>query len=70
MDIDVSGEIQSGWNISGGFTHYTAKDAADSAVNTNQPRTLLRVFTTYRLNGSFSGLHADGDVLVMHKPAG
>jgi len=62
IDIDVSGEVQSGWNVSGGFTHYTAKDAADAAVNTNQPRTLLRLFTTYRLNGSLSGLTLGGGV--------
>lgn len=62
VDFEVSGEIQPGWNVSGGFTHYTAKDASDAAVNTNQPRTLLRVFTTYRLNGSLSGLTLGGGV--------
>lgn len=62
VDIDVFGEVQPGWNLYGGFTHYTAKDASDAAVNTNQPRSLLRVFTTYRLNGSLSGLTLGGGV--------
>ncbi|MBB1603410.1 ferric-rhodotorulic acid/ferric-coprogen receptor FhuE [Variovorax sp. UMC13] len=62
IDIDVSGELQPGWNVSGGFTHYTAKDAFDATVSTNQPRTLLRLFTTYRLGGSWNKLTLGGGV--------
>ncbi|WP_219212363.1 ferric-rhodotorulic acid/ferric-coprogen receptor FhuE [Variovorax boronicumulans] len=62
IDIDVSGELLPGWNLSGGFTHYTAKDAFDATVSTNQPRTLLRLFTTYRLGGSWNRLTLGGGV--------
>ncbi|CAN5461400.1 TonB-dependent alcaligin siderophore receptor FauA [soil metagenome] len=60
FEADVSGEVLPGWNVFGGFTHYTAKDAFDVTVNTNQPRTLLRLFTTYRLPGSWNQLTLGG----------
>ena len=62
FEIDASGEITPGWNAFAGFTHYTAKDAAGVTVETNQPRTLLRLFTSYRLTGHWSGLTLGGGV--------
>ncbi|MDM0004942.1 ferric-rhodotorulic acid/ferric-coprogen receptor FhuE [Variovorax sp. J22G73] len=62
FEIDVSGELAPGWNVFGGFTHYTAKDASRAAVETNQPRTLLRLFSTYRLTGGWSNLTLGGGV--------
>lgn len=62
MEIDVSGELLPGWNVFGGFTHYTAKDASGATVNTNQPRTLLRLFSTYRLGGAWNKLTLGGGV--------
>ena len=62
FELDVSGELAPGWNVFGGFTHYTAKDASRAAVETNQPRTLLRVFSTYRLTGGWSRLTLGGGV--------
>lgn len=62
FELDVSGEVLPGWNLSGGYTHYTAKDAKGAAVSTNQPRSLLRLFTTYRLQGGLQGLTLGGGV--------
>lgn len=62
FEIDVSGEILPGWNLFGGLTHYTAKDALHAAVSTNQPRSLIRLFSTYRFNGALSGLTLGGGV--------
>jgi len=62
IDAEVSGEVLPGWNVFGGFTHYTAKDAFDVTVNTNQPRTLLRLFTSYRLSGDWNKLTLGGGV--------
>ena len=62
FDAEVSGEVLPGWNVFGGFTHYTAKDATDVAVNTHLPRTLMRLFTTYRLSGAWKDLALGGGV--------
>lgn len=62
FDAEVSGEVLPGWNVFGGFTHYTAKDATDVAVNTHLPRTLMRLFTTYRLSGAWKDLTLGGGV--------
>ncbi|MDP9899467.1 ferric-rhodotorulic acid/ferric-coprogen receptor FhuE [Variovorax ginsengisoli] len=62
LDAEVSGEVLPGWNVFGGFTHYTAKKASGEAVNTHLPRTLLRLFTTYRLSGSWKDVTLGGGV--------
>lgn len=62
VELEASGSLGAGWNMFAGLTHYTAKDAGGTAVNTNQPRTLLRLFTNYRLTGDYSGLSLGGGV--------
>lgn len=60
FEMDVSGEVAPGWNVSAGYSHYTAQDAAGKNVNTNQPRTLFRMFTTYRMPGNWNDLTVGG----------
>ena len=45
-----------------GLGMYTLKDEDGTEVNTIYPRKLLRLFTTYRLPGTFSGLTLGGGV--------
>ena len=60
FEMDVSGEVAPGWNVSAGYSHYTAQEASGKTVNSNQPRTLFRVFSTYRLPGSWRDLTVGG----------
>lgn len=62
FEFEVVGQPVEGWNISFGYTQYKAHDADDVAVNTDQPRKLLTLFTTYRFNGVLEGLTAGGGV--------
>lgn len=62
VELEMSGEVARGWNIFGGYSHYTSLDAKGLTVNTNQPRTLFRLFTTYRLPDRLSNMTVGGGV--------
>lgn len=62
FEFDLAGELAPGWNASAGYTQFKAEDAAGADVNSIYPRKLLRVFTTYRLPGEWSGLTIGGGV--------
>lgn len=54
FELEVSGELAPGWNLSAGYTQFDVEDADGNAVNTLYPTQLLRTFTTYRLPGIFN----------------
>ncbi|MEI2416524.1 ferric-rhodotorulic acid/ferric-coprogen receptor FhuE [Orrella sp. JC864] len=62
FDLEVSGEVLPGWNLAAGWSHWTGRDGQGNAIQTNQPRTLVRLFTTYRLPGAWQGLTLGGGV--------
>ena len=62
VEFELSGRLAQGWNASAGFTQFRAKDAAGMDVNSIYPRRLLRLFTTYRLQGAWDGLTVGGGV--------
>jgi len=62
FELEMSGELAPGWNVSAGYTQYRLKDSDGEEVNTIYPRKLLRLFTTYRLQGGLSGLTLGGGV--------
>ncbi len=55
-EFEVSGELATDWDISLGWTQYSAKDANDNDVAIEHPRKLLKLFTKYTLQGAWSGL--------------
>lgn len=61
FEAEVSGELFKGLNASLGFSRFQARDAKDAEVNTNQPRTLVRMFATYKPS-SVQGLTVGGGV--------
>ncbi len=61
-DIEISGEALPGWNIMAGLTHWTASDGHRNPIQTNQPRSLFKMFTTYRLPGQLHALTVGGGV--------
>lgn len=60
LELEVSGELASGWNGFFFVTRYSAKDAGDNEVNTFLPRTMVRLFTTYQLSGQWQKLRVGG----------
>jgi len=62
FDLEVSGEVTPGWNLAAGWSHWTARDGEGNAIQTDQPRSLVRVFTTYQLPGDWNRLTVGGGV--------
>ena len=62
FELDLSGELAPGWNVSAGYTQFKATDASGEDVNSIYPRRLIRLFTAYRLHGNLSGLTLGGGV--------
>lgn len=65
MEAEMSGQLSAAWNLAAGYTYRTSKvpaqpDVILSAVNTNQPRHLLKLNTAYRLPGALSALVVGG----------
>jgi len=62
FELEVVGEPVEGWNVSLSYTKFTAEDGEGEKVNTNQPRELLKLFTTYNFTGDLSNLTIGGGV--------
>ncbi len=61
-ELELVGELATGWNLTLGWTDYSAKDADDVDVAIDHPRQQLKLFTKYDLRGSWSGLSIGGGV--------
>lgn len=59
-EIEVTGEPAPNWDLGLGWTQYKAKDADGKEVSTRHPRKVLKLFTKYRLSGSWQGLTLGG----------
>jgi outer membrane receptor for ferric coprogen and ferric-rhodotorulic acid len=62
FEVELAGEISPTWNISAGYTKFNAKDAEGNDINPLYPRQLLRLFTTYRMPGTWNQLTVGGGV--------
>lgn len=62
FELETSGQLAPGWNIGASYTHFTAKDADGKAINTSHPRSLFKLYTTYRLPGDLHRLTVGGGV--------
>lgn len=62
FEVEVAGQVTPSWQVAAGYTLFRAKDAGGADVNSLYPRQLLRVFTTYRLPGTWRGLIIGGGV--------
>ncbi|MBC9249534.1 porin [Pseudomonas alcaligenes] len=54
FELEVSGELATGWNLTAGYTQFDLENADGDDVNTLYPTKLIRTFTTYRLPGIFN----------------
>ena len=62
FELEASGELARGWNVTAGYTQFKAEEATGADFNSIYPRKLFRVYTTYQLPGQLSGLTVGGGV--------
>lgn len=62
IELDLQGELASGWNVYAGIAHFTAQDGDGVRLNSQLPRTTAQLFNTYQLPGEWSQLTLGGGV--------
>lgn len=62
FELEASGELAEGWNASFGWSHFTLEGPGGEQLRPDLPRTLVRLFSTWRLPGEWSGLIVGGGV--------
>ncbi|KHL73886.1 membrane protein [Pseudomonas putida] len=68
FELEISGEVLPGWNVTGGYTYNTTKQLKDTisntgnAIRTTDPKRMLRLFTSYRLPGELQAWTVGGGV--------
>lgn len=63
VDIEVGGEIASGWRIQAGYTFNDNQNKADNGrYSTVTPKHLFKLWTSYALQGELNGLSIGGGV--------
>lgn len=60
VEFELSGALTEDWNAFFFVTHYSVRDSEDKNVNTQLPRDMARLFTTYRLPGDWNQLTVGG----------
>ncbi|SDG88795.1 MULTISPECIES: TonB-dependent siderophore receptor [unclassified Duganella] len=62
IEFDVSGKISPNWNVSGGYTYLHVATAEGERGEPNQPRHLLRLTSSYKLDSVAPGLKVGGSL--------
>ena len=62
FELEATGQPMPGWNVNASYSQFKAEDADDVPANTDQPRKLLKIFTTYDLGGALDGLTVGGGI--------
>lgn len=60
FDIELSGEVQPGWQVSASYTRSMAEDRTGTRLNTSQPQNTAKLYTSYRIAGVAQGLTVGG----------
>ncbi|WP_175652055.1 TonB-dependent siderophore receptor [Pseudomonas sp. Marseille-P9899] len=61
-DLELSGELLPGWNISTSYTHSATKDADGDRTLTSVPIDMIKLWSTYNLQGGWNRLTVGGGV--------
>ena len=68
FELEVSGEVLPGWQVSGGYTYTTTEYLKDTVGNTGNvlrstdPKRQLKLFSSYRLPGEYAAWTVGGGV--------
>lgn len=60
VELEASGELSEGWNLSGGYAYSVSEDAQGKRAMSRIPRHTLKGFTTYRMSGAWNKLTLGG----------
>jgi outer membrane receptor for ferric coprogen and ferric-rhodotorulic acid len=60
FEVEATGSPLENWNVNIGYSQFKARDAAGNDANTDQPRRLLKAFTTYFVPDVLGGLTFGG----------
>ena len=60
FEVEASGELQPGWNLSASYNHSIIKDADGERINTVFPANMVKLWSTYRLPGELDRLTVGG----------
>jgi outer membrane receptor for ferric coprogen and ferric-rhodotorulic acid len=61
-ELELAGQITPAWDVSLGWTHFSARDADGNDVAIDDPRKQLKLFTKYQFSGAAQGLSIGGGV--------
>lgn len=67
-ELEVVGKITSQWDVSAGWSHYSAKDADGVQVLSHQPRRVFNFATRYDFLGTLDGLSLGGALKWESRP--
>ncbi|MBD1601373.1 TonB-dependent siderophore receptor [Pseudomonas typographi] len=59
-DVEVTGQVAPGWNVTGSFTHSVTKDQDGDRAMTSLPADMLKLWSTYKLRGDWDKLTVGG----------
>ncbi|MGY0830412.1 TonB-dependent siderophore receptor [Azospirillum argentinense] len=62
FELEVAGEVMAGWQVGGGYSHTSIKNADGQRMMTYVPRDTFKLFTTYRLPGAWDRVTVGGNV--------
>jgi outer membrane receptor for ferric coprogen and ferric-rhodotorulic acid len=62
FELEATGQPVPGWNVNASYSQFKIEDPQGNDVNTDQPRKLLKIFTTYDLPGVLTGLTVGGGI--------
>ncbi|TGC32089.1 TonB-dependent receptor [Pseudomonas citronellolis] len=60
FDLEASGELLPGWNLTASYSHSVTKDSDGERLNTVAPAEMFKLWTTYRLPGEWETLTVGG----------
>ena len=62
FELEVAGEVMAGWQVGGGYSHTTVKNANGQRMMTYVPQDTFKLFTTYRLPGALDRVTVGGNI--------
>lgn len=61
-ELELVGAVTDQWEVQLGWTQYELEDADKEKINTEQPRRVLKTFTTYQMSGALNRLTLGGGI--------
>lgn len=67
-EVEVQGQVTDGWDVSMGWSQFTAKDADGVNVQAHHPRRVFRLSTKYELPGALERVSVGGSLRWESRP--